>query len=198
MKTVDYYNKNVTNLVARYDHADMSQLNELLLKYIPKNSTVVDIGFGSGRDLQFLYDNGYDTWGMDPSAKFVANAKDRFPTKQEQFFEASVPFDKKMLEIEKEFDAVITIAMWMHLQYKQYEDVVESIVSVLKGSSTVIISYSEGSRADDERCFENVDLDYITQLFSKKKFTLVKTVKSEDSLNRYSLNWTTVVFKKTK
>ena len=194
MKTVDYYNKNVTNLVARYDHADMSQLNELLLKYIPKNSTVLDIGFGSGRDLQFLYDNGYDTWGVDSSAKFVENVKERFPTKQEQFFEASVPFDKKMLEIEKEFDAVITIAMWMHLQYKQYEDVVESIVSVLKGSSTVIISYSDGSRADNERYFEDVDLDYITKLFEDRNFILVKMIKNKDSLNRDSLTWITVIY----
>jgi len=106
----------------------MISLHQLLLKCIPKNSTVLDIGFGSGRDLQFLHDNSYDIWGIDPSAKFVANSKDRFPTKKEQFFEASVPFDKKVLGLTKEFDVVITIAMWMHLQHKQYKDVVESIV----------------------------------------------------------------------
>jgi len=59
MKTVDYYNTNVTNLVARYDNADMSQLHQLLLKHIPKNSTVLDIGFGSGRDLDFLQNQRY-------------------------------------------------------------------------------------------------------------------------------------------
>ena len=195
MTTIKFYNTNATKFIDRYDNADMSSLHKLLLKYIPKNNNILDIGFGSGRDLQFLYDNGYDTWGIDPSAKFVANAKARFSTLQNQFFEASVPFDKKVLGLTKEFDAVISIAMWMHLQHQQYKDVVKSIVSILNGSSTVIISYSEGSRADDERYFEDVDLKYIIQLFNNEGFRLVDTVTNGDSLDRDSLTWITVVFK---
>ena len=194
MKTVDYYNTNVTNLVARYDNADMSQLHQLLLKYIPKNSTILDIGFGSGRDLDFLQSHGYDIWGIDPSTKFVENAKNRFPTKQDQFFEASVPFDKKELGLDKGFDAVINIAMWMHLQHKEYKNVVESMVSVLKSSSTLIISYSEGSRVGDERYFEDVDLEYMTQLFKDKGFSLIETVTTGDSLDRDTLTWITVIY----
>ena len=79
----------------------MSSLHQLLLKHIPQNSSILDIGFGSGRDLQFLQDNGYDMWGIDPSAKFVENAKERFPSQQNQFFEASVPFDKKHVSLQK-------------------------------------------------------------------------------------------------
>jgi len=194
MKTVDYYNTNVTNLVARYDNADMSQLHQLLLKYIPKNSTVLDIGFGSGRDLDFLQNNGYDIWGIDPSTKFLENAKNRFPTEQNQFFEASVPFDKKEVGLDKGFDAVITIAMWMHLQHKQYKNAVESIVSVLNSSSTVIISYSEGSRVGDERYLVEVDLKYLVELFKERNFALVDTIKHDDSLDRDSLIWVTVTF----
>ena len=194
-RTMDFYDTYALELIKRYDNADMSSLHKLLLKYIPQSSSVLDIGFGSGRDLQFLYDNGYDVWGIDPSAKFVVNCKDRFPTKKQQFFEASIPFDKKVLGLGKEFDAVITIAMWMHLQCEQYEDVVESIRNISKRSSTVIISYSEGSRVNDERYFKDVDLEYIIQLFSAKGFILVETITSIDSLDRDSLTWITVIFK---
>ena len=172
----------------------MSQLHQLLLKYIPKNSTVLDIGFGSGRDLDFLQNNGYDIWGIDPSTKFLENAKNRFPTEQNQFFEASVPFDKKEVGLDKGFDAVITIAMWMHLQHKQYKNAVESIVSVLNSSSTVIISYSEGSRVGDERYLVEVDLKYLVELFKERNFALVDTIKHDDSLDRDSLIWVTVTF----
>ncbi|MEA2019072.1 MAG: methyltransferase domain-containing protein, partial [Campylobacterota bacterium] len=136
MATTDFYNENATQLIERYDNADMSSLHKLLLKYTPYKSSVFDIGFGSGRDLQFLNDNSYDIWGIDPSIKFVQNAKNRFPTKKEQFFEIGVPFDKKEIGLNKKFDTVITIAMWMHIKHDKYADVVESILSVAK--STVI------------------------------------------------------------
>jgi len=195
MTTTDYYNINAIQLIDRYNNTNMLSLHQLLLNHIPKNSTVLDIGFGSGRDLQFLYDNDYIVWGIDPSAKFVANAKSRFPEIQNKFFEVSVPFDKGTLKLNKEFDAVITIAMWMHLQYQEYEAVVESIVSVLNSSATVVISYSEGYRTDDGRYFENVDLENIIKLFKERGFNLVETIINGDSLKRDTLTWITVVFK---
>lgn len=191
----NFYNTHVNQLIEKYESANMASLHQFFLNYIPKNSTVFDIGFGSGRDLQFLYDNDYKVWGIDPSAKFVANTKNRFPEIQNQFFEDSVPFDKSRLGLNQEFDAVITIAMWMHLKHQQYEAVVESIVSVLNSAATVVISYSEGNRTDDERYFEDVDLEHITKLFEERGFHLVETTTNGDGLNRDTLRWITVVFK---
>ncbi len=195
MKTVDYYNVNATILVDRYDNADMSLLHQLLLKYIPQKSTLLDIGFGSGRDLDFLHSQGYDVWGLDPSVEFIEHIKHRFPNLQKQFFKAGVPFDKKTIGLNKKFDAVISIAVWMHLERAQYADAVTSIISVAKNNSTIFISYSEGSRVDDERYFEEVDLNYLTELFKERGFALVETVKNSDSLDRDSLTWITVIFK---
>ena len=195
MKTVEYYNNESTNLILRYDNANMVLLHKLLLKYIPEQGSVLDIGFGSGRDLSFLKDNDYEIWGIDPSKKFLKHIQQKFPTIKEHFFLESIPFIKTSLNVNKQFNAVIAIAMWMHLKHDQYEDVVESIVSVLNDTSTVIISYSEGSRIDDERYFEDVDLDYITKLFTSKGFTLIEIVKNKDSFKRDNLIWNTVIYK---
>lgn len=195
MITTNFYNTNATKLIDRYDNADMRSLHILLLKYIPKYSSVLDIGFGSGRDLQFLYENGYDIWGIDSSVKFIENAKNRFPTKLNQFFQASIPFNKEILGLKEEFDALIIIAMWMHLKHEEYENVVESIVDITSSSSLIIISYSVGNRTDEERYFEDVDLKYLTKLFESKGFFLIETVNDNDSLDRASLTWATVVFK---
>ena len=67
--------------------------------------------------------------------------------------------------------------------------------AVAKSNATVVISYSESSRVDDERCFEEVDLKYMNKLFKDNGFTLVETIVNGDSLNRNSLSWVTVVFK---
>ncbi|MBT5934392.1 bifunctional 2-polyprenyl-6-hydroxyphenol methylase/3-demethylubiquinol 3-O-methyltransferase UbiG [Sulfurimonas sp.] len=195
MRTVEYYDKNSLTLIKRYDSADMSLLYQVLLKYIPKKSIVLDIGFGSGRDLSFLNNEGYDIWGIDPSNNFVMNAKKRFPSIQNHFLQAAVPFDANTIGSDKKFDAIVCIAMWMHLNRDTYADSVASIVSVAKSNATVVISYSEGSRVDDERCFEEVDLKYMNKLFKDNGFTLVETIVNGDSLNRNSLSWVTVVFK---
>ncbi len=51
-----------------------------------------------------------------------------------------------------------------------------------------------GRRNNDERYFEDVDLEYITQLFHQYNFKLIKTTSNEDSLNRDTLTWITVIF----
>jgi cyclopropane fatty-acyl-phospholipid synthase-like methyltransferase len=195
MTTIDIYNNNAANFIERYDNAEMSSLHKLLLDQIQKNTAVLDIGFGSGRDLQFLKDNSYDIWGIDPSEKFVQNAQDRFQDISNHFICSAVPFPLEKPLFSVKFDAIITIAMWMHLKREQYKDVVKSMVSVAKDKATIIISYSEGNRPDDERYFEEIDLEYIIQIFKQYNFTLLKTITNKDSLKRESLTWVTVIFK---
>lgn len=195
MTTTEFYNKQASTLIQRYDSANMSLLHQLLVENIELKSRILDIGFGSGRDLQFLYDNDYDIFGIDPSEKFVANAQRRFPKYKSHFVKACVPIKQRLFENNIKFDAVICIAVWMHLERSKYLEAVESIVSVTKPNSIVAISYSEGSRADDSRYFENVDLAYIIELFKNSGFKLIKNVKNKDSLNRDNLTWTTVIFK---
>lgn len=62
--------------------------------------TILDIGCGDGADLQFFSLQGAATYGIDPSAKFVAMAKERNPTSI--FLEASgeqIPFGDAMFDI---------------------------------------------------------------------------------------------------
>jgi len=174
----------------------MSQLHEIISKYIPIKSQLLDIGFGSGRDLQHLKSNNHTIWGIDPSIKFVEYAQSRFPEIKNQFMQASLPFENNLFGKVK-FDAIISIAVWMHLYRKEYKDAVESILNVSKSTSVIIISYSIGSREQkDGRYFEIVDLEYLTQLFANDNFKLIDTIKNKDSLERDSLTWITVVFKR--
>jgi len=51
-KTQTYYNQNHKELIERYNSATLPQLNKLFNQYIQKSHKVLDIGFGSGRDLR--------------------------------------------------------------------------------------------------------------------------------------------------
>ena len=195
MNTLNFYNSQSKELIKKYDNADMSKLHKLFLQYIKPESTVLDIGFGSGRDLQFLKESKYDIWGIDPSSKFVQNIQTKFSDISNHFILNEVPFLTDQTPFPIQFDAIITIAMWMHLKKEQYENVVNDIVSMSTDKASVIISYSKGNRSEDQRYFEDVDLEYIIQLFTQHNFTLIKTTSTHDSLNRDTLTWITIIFK---
>jgi cyclopropane fatty-acyl-phospholipid synthase-like methyltransferase len=193
--TTNFYNNHATELIIKYDDANMSSLHTLLLQFLPKNAKVLDIGFGSGRDLAFLKKNNYEIWGIDASIKFVKNAKIRFFDIPTHFIQATLPIQTNNLPFQCKFDAVISIAMWMHLKKDEYADIIHNIVNLTTKKATIIISYSQGKRINDERYFEDVDLEYITHLFKQYNFTLIHHTSNSDSLNRETLKWVTVVFK---
>ncbi len=44
------------------------------LEYVPKNGRILDIGSGTGRDVKYFIEKGYDSSGIDFSEKMVAYA----------------------------------------------------------------------------------------------------------------------------
>ena len=195
MNTLNFYNKNSSDLISRYDNAEMSTLHKLFFKYFKPNCSVLDIGFGSGRDLAVLQANGYDIWGIDPSKKFVANVQNRFSNISNHFIQVAVPFQTKGIPFNRKFDAIIAIALWMHLKHAEYKNVIKNIVSLSNSKATIVISYSKGTRKTDERYFEDVDLNYIIHLFQNHNFYLLESTENTDSLNRDNLTWITLIFK---
>ena len=195
MNTINFYNSKSIDLINRYDNADMTELHKIFLQYIKPRCRILDIGFGSGRDLQFLKENSCDIWGIDPSSKFVQNIQTKFPDISNHFIQDKVPFSTNKPPFSIKFDAIITVAMWMHLKKEQYENVINDIVKITKDKAFILISYSIGNRIEDQRYFEDVDLKYMIQLFGQHNFTLIKTTSTKDSLNRDALTWITIIFK---
>jgi len=53
-KTQTYYDQNHKELIERYNLATPTPLHKLFKRYIQKSHKVLDIGFGSGRDLRYI------------------------------------------------------------------------------------------------------------------------------------------------
>ncbi|MEG1739628.1 MAG: methyltransferase domain-containing protein [Bacilli bacterium] len=69
----DYYNNNSKRYIADTLHCDMAEEYKIFLKYMPKQGTILDIGFGSGRDMIYFSSLGYKTVGIDPTLNFINN-----------------------------------------------------------------------------------------------------------------------------
>jgi len=197
--TIAYYECNSHTLISSYETANMSELHAFLLSNLSPQSKILDIGFGSGRDLYFLKKHGFPIWGIDPSQKFVDHAKKRFPDISDHFFKASLPDLDIPKELLHSFDSVILIAVWMHLPKEMYAASIKSLCSLLKPQGIVILSYSITPRADStERYFENVDSNILQTLFEKHGCTKVSTITNNDGLGEREITWVTEAYRYDK
>ncbi len=189
--TFKYYQKNYSDLLIKYDFADMSELNKIFLKYITPKSTVLDLGFGSGRDIKFLSNNGFKVYGLDNCKNFINS----FSNKNIIVSETTLPYINLNSFDIKEFDSIISIATIMHLNKQEISELIKNIYSILKEEGIVIISYSTIQRVDDERFFEDIDYVYIKNKFEEEKFVEIYNFINDDGMGR-DIKWITQVFKK--
>ena len=197
--TISYYNRTADSLIPTYETAEMSKLHSFLLLNLVPNSNVLDIGFGSGRDLAFLQKHGFNIWGIDPIEQFVDHAKERFSNITDHFFKASLPNLNIPQKLQHSFDNIILIAVWMHLPKEIHEDVIKSLCFLLKPHGKVILSYSITPRiGETERFFENVDGDTIQALFETYGYAKVDTITNKDGLGEREITWVTEAYRYDK
>ena len=70
-----YYNDNAKDYIAKTINIDMNDSYNLFLKYAKQLSKLLDIGFGSGRDMLYFKSLGFDVFGIDPTPDFCKEAK---------------------------------------------------------------------------------------------------------------------------
>lgn len=196
MGTQEYYDKYAKTLLQQYDEADMRLLHNLLKNNIPPHSKVLDIGFGSARELKFLHTQGHNIYGIDSTQHFVDHAKALFEDISDHFLKGSLPFENDPPFTQK-FDAIISIALWMHLKKEEYAKAVDDVNSMLQQHAIVILSFSKGKRkGNDQRRFEEVDTEYLAKLFKRHNLVLTENISTPDSLNRGTLEWITQVYRR--
>ena len=70
-----YYNDNAKDYIAKTINIDMNDSYNSFLKYAKPLSKLLDIGFGSGRDMLYFKSLGFDVFGIDPTPDFCKEAK---------------------------------------------------------------------------------------------------------------------------
>lgn len=192
--TIEYYDSRTDELIERYDSADMSGLHAVFDRYIQPGQKVLDVGFGSGRDMRYLKRRGVDLLGIDASEAFVRHFKERQPSQNQIVFHSILPDIALPKEREHSFDAIYSVATWMHLPKEVHYEAVLSIKRFLKADGIVILSYSCTPRENDPRFFEAFVPEQVADLFELAGFGLIEDVVTGDGLGRDEVKWVTQVF----
>jgi ubiquinone/menaquinone biosynthesis C-methylase UbiE len=114
------------------------ELNKLLIPYLQKEDSVLDIGVGTGQTIQKLFEMGCKVTGIDISGEMLEVAKSKFPNVE--FYCVDAATDLSILN-GKIFEAITAIGVFEFVE--RMDQVLNSLASFLKPNGLICFTYEE-------------------------------------------------------
>lgn len=187
----NYYDKNAKDYITNTINCDMSHHYQKFIKYLPSNSKILDIGFGSGRDMIYFKSKGYIVEGIDTSIEFVNNMKS-------QGYNVKLESVEDMNYINK-YDAIWACASLLHVKRENLEKTFINCLQALKENGILYCSFKYGNQEilAGERYFNYINEDIINDLLKNNDFTVLDIYKSLDvRKERKTEEWINIIIRK--
>ncbi len=142
----DYYQTHYQDYFNRTRYLDPSGFLMPLVSRLKEGATVLDVGCGSGRDLSWLKQQGFQPRGFEKSPGLARLAREATGCEIiEGDFET---YDFSGLSV----DAILLVTSLVHLPHHRFEAAMTKIMKALKPEGWVLLSLKqgEGARKDDE------------------------------------------------
>lgn len=199
-KNLNYYEDNANLLVNRYESADVSEVQQLLLQTFEKNSKLLEIGCGSGRDASFMTKHNFDVTAIDGSKNMIEEAKKIHPELSKKLFHKTLPND---LEFNQTFDGIYSIATLMHLSQNDIEETISKIYNLLNPKGKLLMSVSLFRDDIDKNGFDDKGRYFLVlsfkewiSLLENVDFKILDAKTNSDGLGRGGIEWLTLVAQK--
>ena len=152
----DYFNQTI--------EVDPSSFLLPLVEHLTPESKVLDIGCGSGRDMLWLSERGFQCTGLELSPELAAMARQHTGlTVIEADFES---FDFSPMNM----DGILLIGAMVHLPHDLFSPVLSNILKALKPGGHALITMKQGQgrqEADDGRMFFLWEQEDLFSMFKK-------------------------------
>lgn len=190
---MNYYNKNYKAFIDETKNANMDNIYNLFIKYLPINTKkILDIGFGSARDMLYFKSNGYDVYGIDSEISFCEHAK-------KMGLDNVECIKVQDMSYYYEFDAIWACASLLHVDKDELNEVFKKCDNALVNNGIMYCSFKygdfEGIR--NERYFIYLTEDSFTQYIKNTDFEILKIAITNDVREeRKDERWLNVILKK--
>ncbi len=187
--TGQYYDTHAEQLAARYRGADVTALHVLLRRWLPAAGSVLEIGCDIGRESAFMSALGLDVLATDASEPMLAQARLAPGNERVTFQPAAFPLQPGHPLLRARFDAVVAVAVLMHVPDHELFDLAFQIRSLLNPGGRFICSFCSGRTPteDDTRLYVNREPGEVRLLFERLGFSFLAKEENEDGLGRGTL-----------
>jgi len=187
--TQKYYEKNAKKFIEETLDKAMHLQYALFEKHIPKPSSILDAGCGSGRDSLYFKNKGHKVTAFDNSQQMCDFAA-------RLLGQEVLHLGFKELDFKKSFDAVWASASLLHISKQQMPEILQKLGSALKDRGTVYASFKYGNNEfiKEGRFFNAYTEESFTELIKQTSFTCIETVIIPDTRpHREDESWLNVI-----
>jgi len=135
---IDYYEQNYLEYHASTVGIDPSSFLAPLAQRLAPAATILDVGCGSGRDMGWFRERGFNPTGLErsPSLAELARTHSGCPVMEVDF----EIHDFSGLS----FDALILVGALVHVAHDRFERIFEHILKALRSAGHALITLKEG------------------------------------------------------
>lgn len=145
-----------------------TDIYELIKKFFKRGGKTIDVGCGSGRDTNWLNENGYPTIGVDSTKNLIEQATLLYPNLLFQV--SNLP---ELTEVKQKFENVFCETVVMHLSADDIKQSVLKLKSLLNKGGVIYLSWrvteSNDFRDLDGRLYTAFEPALILDLFENEK-----------------------------
>ena len=186
-----YYNEHSKDFIENTINCDMSVQYNFFEKYLNNPKTILDLGFGSGRDSLYFMNKGYTVYSLDPTEEFCKNGK-RIGLKNVYQLTA------QEMQFENLFDGIWACASLLHVPSKELNDVFKKCYKSLKNDGIMYCSFKYGEFEGERNGREFTDLneELFNQYINNTGFKVLEYLITEDVRPDRNEKWLNVILKK--
>lgn len=189
--TKKFYEKNNLRYINETLKVDMTESYKMVEKYLKVNDKILDIGFGSGRDMLYFQNKGYEVFGIDNVKEFVINAK---KLALHNTFEQNV----LQMNFNKCFNCIWASASLLHLNNKKFVLSLKKCENALINNGIMYLSLKcgNGEFIDEKgRYFNLFNEEKLKNSLLSTNFKIVEILKTKDKLSNRNIEWLNVILK---
>lgn len=201
-KTLTHYENEAENLSVKYNSAE-SPLATFWGSYFEKGISVLDLGCGSCRDLNWLHENGCRVSGLEPSEALIEIALKNYPYLEKSVYHGNLPDNIPSYIISNKYDCILAMAVFQHLENEVVKQSISLISSLLENKSSFVLSIpliyedaAENGRDSNDRLFLLRSTEFYSTICKDNNLFLKKDFKNGDSLARKNICWQSLIFEK--
>ena len=185
----DFYKEHAKEFIDSTISCDMSVQYNFFLKYVNNKAKLLDIGFGSARDMLYFKSIGFEVFGIDKEDKFVEHG-------------LSLGLDVKKMTVEElnvvgKYHCIWACASLLHCL--DLNLAFNNCYKALTKDGIMYASFKYGDFKGERngRFFVDLTLDKVKEVISNTSFTLLDVIITNDvRVGRESEKWINIVLRK--
>ena len=193
-KTVAFYNSNAQDFIEGTLSVDVSHLYAEFESHLPDEASVLDVGCGSGRDLKYFAEQGYQAIGLEPSSELATFAEQH---SGKQVICGSI----QDTDWRDAFDGIWCCASLLHVPKDDLGAVFKKLAIALRDQGVMYVSFKYGESEEERngRFFTDLTEESLAAYVSAcSELTIEKTWLTKDARpGRESEQWLNAILKKS-